>query len=56
MLKGEIVVENLPVPAGGSLVLVVAEPGVVLERSVELGFSQGQTRGDENATLRQTHL
>lgn len=52
MLKEEIVVENLLVPAGGSsLVLVVAEPGVVLERSVELGFSQGQTRGDENAAL-----
>lgn len=47
-------------PAGWfPLVLVVAESRVVLvqlERSVELGVSQGQTQGDENTALGKSHL
>lgn len=47
-------------PAGWfPLVMVVAGPSVVLvmlERSVELGVSQGQTQSDENTALGKSHL
>lgn len=47
-------------PAGWfPLVVAVAGSSVVLvklERSVELGFSQGQTQSDENAALGKRHL
>lgn len=36
--------------------VVVARPTVVLERSVELGFSQRQKQGDENTGPPKTHL